>query len=105
MTELLPRHRYTEYNGFRHAAPGGLLDDAPAGAPARAPEAVGLSVAVPPLRRTAAGAIDYDFYLRRARAERSRAGLALVAALGRRLAALFAALAGRGRGRRPLHHI
>lgn len=105
MTELLPRHRYTEYNGFRHAAPGGLLDDARTAVPARAPEAVGLGVAVPPLRRTATGAIDYDFYLQRARAERSRAGLALVAAIGRRLAALFTGRAGRGRGRRPLPHI
>lgn len=95
MTELLPRHRYTEYNG----SADGLH------AYTRTPEAIGLAPSVPPLRRTEDGLIDYDHYLRMARAERAQATLDIVKTIGRALAALFGgALFGRKRLNR-LHQV
>lgn len=94
MTELLPRHRYTEHNG---SADGPFAN-------ARTPEAIGLAPAVPPLRRTKDGLIDYDHYLRMARAERSRAMVDIVKAIGRAFAALFGgATVGRKRLNRLRH--
>lgn len=81
MTELLPRHRYTEYK----SSPGGF----PVRFPDQTPEAVGLVPTVPPLRRTEGGAIDYEHYLRVARTERSEMALAIFRAIGRGLATLF----------------
>ncbi len=95
MTELLPRHRYTAYDG---SADGPF-------AYARTPEAIGLAPVVPPLRRTKDGLIDYEHYLRMARAERSRAIRDIVKGIGRAFAALFGgAIVGRKRLNR-LHHI
>ncbi len=92
MTELLPRHRYTEYT------------DGPLGHYVRAPESVGLTSPVPPLQRSADGQIDYDHYLRLARAERSRAAKDIFKAIGRGLTSLFnGALFSRQRLSGPRH--
>lgn len=92
MTELLPRHRYTQST------------DAPLGHYARTPEAIGLAPSVPPLHRTVAGEIDYEHYLRLARAERSKAIADIARAIGRGVAALFkGAVFGRLRLTGPRH--
>ena len=52
-------------------------------------EAVGLDTSLPPLRRTNDGHIDFDYYLRRGRAQRSTAALSFFRRFGRFLKAAF----------------
>jgi len=54
-------------------------------------EAVGLDHSVPPLKRNQDGQIDFDYYLRRGRAERSTAAVTMF----RRIGALLKGLAQR----------